>query len=241
MSNTGDEQPRDETDIPGEEETAAAQADAEAAGAEEGADATNAIDPADAEADQDEAADEEGEGVVENFPGAESELVELKDQLLRARAETENVRRRAAREKEDASRYAIANFARDMLSVADNMARALEALPEEDRSGDSPMASLAQGIEMTERELLAAFDRHGIKKIEPMGEKFDHNLHQAMFEMPDDSAAPGTVVQVMQAGYVIADRLLRPAMVGIAKAAAPAADDNETPEEDTGGTVDTSA
>ncbi len=227
MSNTGDEQPRDETDIPGEEETAAAQADAKAAGAE---------------ADQDEATEDEGEDVIENLPGAESQLAELKDQLLRARAETENVRRRAARDKEDASRYAIANFARDMLSVADNMARALEAVPEEDRSGDSPMASLAQGIEMTERELLAALDRHGIKKIEPMGEKFDHNLHQAMFEMPDDSAAPGTVVQVMQAGYVIADRLLRPAMVGVAKAAAAAADaeENETPEEDTGGSVDTS-
>jgi len=94
---------------------------------------------------------------------------------------------------------------------------------------------------MTERELLAALDRHGIKKIEPLGQKFDHNLHQAMFEVPDDSVASGTVVQVMQAGYVIGERLLRPAMVGVAKTApAPAADETETPEENTGGSVDTS-
>lgn len=249
MSDTGDEQARETSDIPEGEatpdngsaaEAGAARADAEAAIS--ASDEEGAIDPADEEAEQDELEGSAEDGEIENFPGAESQLAELKDQLLRALAETENVRRRAAREKEDASRYAIANFARDMLNVSDNMHRALEAVPEEARSGDGAMASLWQGVEMTERELLAALDRHGIKKIEPMGQKFDHNLHQAMFELPDDSVAAGTVVQVMQSGYVIGERLLRPAMVGVAKAgAAPAAEAEEASDENNGDNLDTSA
>ena len=202
-------------------------------------DEADAVDEADEAADEDEEAEEPAE------PSPEEQIAELKDQLLRARAETENVRRRAAREKEDASRYAMANFARDMLGVSDNMHRALDAVPDEARGGDDAMGSLWQGVEMTERELLSALERHGIKRIDPVGEKFDHNLHQAMFEVPGADAEPGTVVQVVQAGYVIGDRLLRPAMVGVAKAA-PATDqsDSEAPEEngnDSGGKVDTSA
>ncbi len=242
MSDTGGESPRDENAEPAPDDgseleaddAAKAQADAErAALGEEDADAVD-------EADEDEEADEADE------PTPEEQIAELKDQLLRARAETENVRRRAAREKEDASRYAMANFARDMLGVSDNMHRALDAVPEDARGGDDAMGSLWQGVEMTERELLAALERHGIKRLDPVGEKFDHTLHQAMFEVPGADAEPGTVVQVVQAGYVIGERLLRPAMVGVAKAA-PAAAENSGDEEqgsndeESGGKIDTSA
>ena len=158
--------------------------------------------------------------------------------MLRALAETENLRRRSTREKEDATKYSIANFARDMLNVGDNMRRAIDAAPEGSGEGDDALASLVQGVEMTERELLATFERHGIKAIEPLGEKFDHNLHQAMFEVPGNDTAPGTVVQVIQAGYVIGERLLRPAMVGVSKAADAAPADGDG---DAGGQVNTSA
>ena len=199
-----------------------------------------------ADVDVDEAADGDNEN-VENFPGAtaatpleaaEQQINELKDQLLRAMAETENLRRRSAREKEDASKYAMANFARDMLNVSDNMRRAIDAAPEGAGEGDDALASLLQGVEMTERELLSTLERHGITKVDPLNEKFDHNLHQAMFEVPDAQNAPGTVVQVVQAGYVIGERLLRPAMVGVSKAAETAASDDSGEQ---GGQVDTSA
>ena len=193
----------------------------------------------------------EGEGEdaqVENFPNAETaaspleaaeqQIADLKDQLLRAMAETQNLRRRSTREKEDATKYSIANFARDMLNVGDNMRRAIDAAPEGAGEGEDAMASLVQGVEMTERELLATLERHGIKAIEPMGEKFDHNLHQAMFEVPDAEKAPGTVVQVIQAGYVIGERLLRPSMVGVSKAAEAAPAEGS---DDAGGQVNTSA
>ena len=196
-------------------------------------------------APSDDNEDDNDGAVVENFPdattpleAAEKQNAELKDQLLRALAETENLRRRSTREKEDATKYSIANFARDMLNVGDNMRRAIDAAPEGSGEGDDAMASLVQGVEMTERELLATFERHGIKAIEPMGEKFDHNLHQAMFEVPDAEHTPGTVVQVIQAGYVIGERLLRPAMVGVSKAGevAPSEGDSEA-----GDQVNTSA
>ena len=133
-------------------------------------------------------------------------------------AETENLRRRAMREREDAGKYAISGFARDMLSVIDNLRRALDSLPDDHRQDES-LAGLISGVEMTERELIAAFERNGIKRIEPLGEKFDHNFHQAMFYAEGTDQPEGTIVEVVQAGYVIADRLLRPAMVGVAKAA----------------------
>ena len=147
----------------------------------------------------------------------EAENAQLKDQLLRALADTENLRRRAEREREDTSKYAVATLAREILSVADNLRRALEAMPAEQAPNDATR-NLLTGVEATERELLSIFERRGIKRIDPMGERFDPNFHQAMFEVPSSGQAPGTVVQVLQPGYIIHDRLLRPALVGVAKA-----------------------
>jgi molecular chaperone GrpE len=146
----------------------------------------------------------------------EAELAEAKDRLLRALAETENVRRRAERERSDAARFGAANFAKDILSVADNLRRAIESVPE-DQGSDELMRTLLQGVAATERELLAALERNGVRRIDPVGERFDHNLHQAMFEVENTGKPAGTVVQVLQPGYVMHDRLLRPALVGIAK------------------------
>jgi len=147
----------------------------------------------------------------------EAELNETKDQLLRALAETENVRRRMQRERDDTQKYAVAGFAKDLLSAADNLRRAIEALSEAEVT-DPLTRSMLDGVAATERELLGAFERHGLRRIDPKGERFDHNLHQAIFEAERPDAAPGTVVEVLQPGYVLHDRLLRPAMVGVAKA-----------------------
>ncbi len=147
----------------------------------------------------------------------EAEIADLKDKLLRALAESENVRRRAERGKEDAAKYAIANFARELLVVSDNLRRALESIGEGARKEGEALDILAVGVEMTERELLGAFDRCGIKPIDAMGEKFDHNLHEAMFELEDEDKPAGTVLQVMQTGYRLYERLLRPAKVGVSK------------------------
>ncbi|WP_119302621.1 nucleotide exchange factor GrpE [Dongia deserti] len=148
---------------------------------------------------------------------AKQEAAQLKDQVLRALAEAENVRRRAQREREDAAKYAITNFARDVLQVSDNLHRALEAIPQAALASDEALKNLHEGVSATERQLDAALERQQVKRIWPMGEKFDANLHQAMFEVPTTEHQPGTVVQVMQAGYTIHDRLLRPALVGVAK------------------------
>ena len=149
----------------------------------------------------------------------EAELAETKDRLLRALAETENVRRRAQRERDDAQRYAVTNFAKDMVNVADNLRRALESLPDTDAL-DERTRNLLAGVAATERELLAALERHGIRKLEPRaGDRFDHNLHEAMFEVENTGQPAGSIIQVLQPGYQIHDRLLRPAMVGVAKAA----------------------
>jgi molecular chaperone GrpE len=157
-----------------------------------------------------------GNGSEERLAAVEAELAETKDRLLRALAETENVRRRAQRERDDAGRYGAASFAKDVLNVADNLRRALASMPE-DKAVDELTRTLLQGVAATERELLAAFERHGIRRIEPLGERFDHNLHQAILEVENTGRPPGTVVQVLQPGYVMQDRLLRPAMVGVAK------------------------
>lgn len=150
----------------------------------------------------------------------------LKDQLLRALAETENARRRARKDIADARAYAISRFAQDLLGVADNLSRALESIPEERRAEDEAVKAIADGIEMTARELESVLGRHGITRIDPLGEAFDYNLHQALFETADTDKPDGTVVQVAQVGYRIGDRLLRAAMVGVAKGgAAPAPDD----------------
>jgi len=143
---------------------------------------------------------------------------ELKDRALRAAAEMENLRRRTARDVHDARAYAIANFARDMLSVSDNLRRALDAIPAEAKaSEDAGFKALIDGVELTERAMLSGLERHGVKKLEPQGEKFDPNFHQAMFEVQNPDVAPNTVVQVVQPGYSIGERVLRPAMVGVAK------------------------
>ncbi|HEY6632927.1 MAG TPA: nucleotide exchange factor GrpE [Rhizobiaceae bacterium] len=143
---------------------------------------------------------------------------ELKDRALRVAAEMENLRRRTARDVHDARSYAIANFARDMLSVSDNLRRALDAIPEDVKaSGDAGFKSLIEGVEITERAMLTALERHGVKKLQPEGEKFDPNFHQAMFEVPNPDVPANTVVQVVQPGYLIGDRVLRPAMVGVSK------------------------
>ncbi len=146
------------------------------------------------------------------------ESADNKDKLLRALAEMENMRRRTERQVADARDYGITTFARDVLAVADNMSRALAALDQELREKAEPgIKALLDGVELTERELLKVLEKHGVKKFEPTGERFDPNLHQAMFEVPDPSLPTGTVAQVVQAGYMIGERVLRPAMVGVAK------------------------
>jgi len=150
----------------------------------------------------------------------EAELAEAKDRLLRTLAESENQRRRAQRERDDTQRYAAANFAKDLLDVADNLGRALASVSANDVR-DERLKSLLEGVAATERALLAAFERNGIKRIEPrLGDRFDFNLHQAMFEVENSGRPAGAVVQVLQPGYQMHDRLLRPALVGVAKAEA---------------------
>ncbi len=150
-------------------------------------------------------------------PSVEDQIAELRDRLLRAMAELDNTRKRAERDRQEANKYAVTGFARSVLSVADNLRRAIESVSDDEQENET-IKSLLAGIEMTERELLKVFEQQGIKSIDPLGEKFDHNFHQAMFEVDTSGQPPGTIVQVMEPGYVIADRLLRPAMVGIAKA-----------------------
>ncbi len=149
--------------------------------------------------------------------GEDSEAQQLKDQLIRTLAELENTRKRAERDIAHARKFAITDFARDLLSASDNLRRAVESAPEDRDELDITLKNLVIGVEMTEKEMLGVFEKHGIRKIDPMGEKFDYNLHQAMFEVPDAKTEPGIVVQVMQPGYVLQDRLLRAAMVGVSK------------------------
>lgn len=161
---------------------------------------------------------------------ARREAAEYKDKLLRTLAEMENLRKRTEREVVDARVYGIAGFAREVLAVADNMHRALEAIgPELREHADAKVKSLIEGVELTERELMKALEKSGVKKFSPLGEKFDPNVHQAMFEMDNPEVPPGHVAQVIQAGYMIGDRVLRPALVAVAKAAKatrPANNDN---------------
>jgi molecular chaperone GrpE len=196
-----------EADKPGAGASASAEAKAEASA---GAGAEKA-DPAGGEA--------------KAQPSVEAQLdelaqknAELNDRLLRLAAEMENQRKRGEREVSDTRTYAIAGFARDMLTATDSLSRALMMLPAEARDGaDGALKSLIDGIELTEREMQRLLAKHGVKPIEAEGEKFDPHKHQAMFEVPDPSRPEGTVVQVVQAGYSIGERVLRPAMVGVAK------------------------
>jgi molecular chaperone GrpE len=170
----------------------------------------------------------------------EAEVASLKDQLLRAMAETENVRRRAQREREDTLKYAAVPVIKDVLAVADNLQRALDSVPEELVADNEQMKNLRLGVEMTHKELQSVFERHGIRTISPLGERLDPHLHEALYEVEDPSKPAGTVVQIVQAGYRLHDRLLRAARVGISKGgpkpgAAPAG------ESKPGDTVDTEA
>jgi molecular chaperone GrpE len=159
----------------------------------------------------------------------EAEVAKYKDQWIRAAAETENVRKRGERDREEISKYAVSGFARDMVSVLENLKRAVESIPEEARKEGGLLSTMAEGVDLTLQELLGIFDKYQIKRIDPMGQKFDHNLHQAVVQVERDDVPPGTVIQVVQAGYTIHDRLLRPAMVAVSK-------QGETPKQ-----VDTTA
>ena len=177
-----------------------------------------------------------------------AENTELKDKLLRLAAEMENLRKRTEREIADTRNYAISGFARDMLTVTDNLSRALTAVPEEIReSADDNVKSLIDGIEMTERETYRLLQKHGVEPIAAEGEKFDPHWHQAVFEIPNPDVAEGTILQVMQAGFAIGSRVLRPSMVGVSKGgpkAAPAeaaADEADAPAPDFGGEIDKEA
>lgn len=156
------------------------------------------------------------EAAADPVAALEAERNELKDRLLRTLAEMENLRRRTQREITDAKTYAVTAFARDMLTVADNIARALESAPAD---AEGPAKAFLDGVALTERDLLKTLERHGVKKLEPEGQKFDPNMHQAMFEVPDETKPSGTVTTVVQAGYAIGERCLRPAMVGVSKGA----------------------
>jgi molecular chaperone GrpE len=178
-------------------------------------------------------ADQAGAAEADPVQKLAREASDMKDRLLRTLAEMENLRRRTEREIADSRTYAVASFARDILGVADNMARALQAPAAELRQRADPgVKALLDGVELTERELLKVLEKHGVRKFEPHGEKFDPNLHQAMYEVPDPALPAGTVAHVVQAGYMIGDRMLRPALVAVAKGgpkpavAAPSANDN---------------
>jgi molecular chaperone GrpE len=184
------------------------------------------------------AADQTSQASAE--PDAAAAAAELKDRLLRTLADMENLRKRTAREVADAELRGITSFARDMLGVADNMRRALDAVtPEVRSSAQGAVTALIEGVELTERELLKALEKNRVRQFAPQGEKFDPNLHQAIFEVPDASVPAGHVVQVVQPGYLIGDRVLRPALVGVSKGGAKAApassagnDNVKTPAQD---------
>ena len=157
-----------------------------------------------------------------------AENSQLKDRVLRTLAEMENLRRRTDREVSDAKIYGVTSFARDMLTVVDNLSRALEHLPAEARaSAEASIRSMIEGVELTARDLEAVLGRHGVKKLDPKGQKFDPNLHQAIFEAPDETVPAGAVSQVVQSGWTIGDRVLRPAMVGVSKGGPKAAPKQE--------------
>ena len=152
----------------------------------------------------------------------EAEVASLKDQLLRALAETENLRRRSQREREDAVKFAAASLVKDLLVVPDNLRRAIESVDQKAVAGNEVLQNLIKGVELTEKELLGVFEKYNIIKLEPLGERFDAHFHQAVMEVPDTSQPNGTVVQVLQTGYRYHDRLLRAAMVGVSKGGKPA-------------------
>ncbi|TAK46744.1 MAG: nucleotide exchange factor GrpE [Xanthobacteraceae bacterium] len=164
---------------------------------------------------------------------AQLEAAGYKDKLLRTLAEMENLRKRTEREVADARSYGIAAFARDMLDVADNMRRALDAVPAEARTaGDAGLTALIEGVELTERALIKALEKNGVRKFDPSGEKFNPNLHQAMYEVPDPAVPAGAVAHVVQAGFMLGERMLRPALVGVSKGAVKSAPAGNADDDD---------
>lgn len=147
----------------------------------------------------------------------QAENAEMKDRVLRTLAEMENLRRRTEKEVSDARAYGATKLAQDMLALADNLRRAIDNVPADSRAEDGPLKTLTEGLELTERDFLSRLARHGVKKLEPKGQKFDPNMHEALFEVPDPSVPNGTVVQVVEDGYSIGERCLRPAKVGVAR------------------------
>ena len=189
--------------------------------------AENGAETSATESAEGEAAERDAFAVIEALNAENSEL---KDRVLRTLAEMENLRRRTEREVADAKTYGVTGFARDMLSVVDNLARALEHLPEEARQNADPhLQSMIEGVELTARDLEAVLGRDGVRKLDPKGQKFDPNFHQAIFEAPDETVPAGTVSQVVQSGWTIGDRVLRPAMVGVSKGGPKAAPKGEPP------------
>lgn len=165
-----------------------------------------------------EMSDAEPSAELDPLAALAADIEDLRDQRLRLAAEMENLRRRTARDVKDAKAYAISGFARDMLQVSDNLRRALDAVPEQaEGATDNGLRTLIEGVELTERAMLSALERHGVHKVEPKGQKFDPNFHQAMYEVPNPDLPNNTVIDVVQPGYVIGDRMLRPAMVGVSK------------------------
>lgn len=187
--------------------------------------------------------DEQNSSDNQRIQDLESELAQMKDQLLRAVAEQENTSRRSRKEREDANKYAISNFAKDLLDVSDNLRRAIDATPDDLIEQEPRLNNLVEGIKATERELMKCFEKYGIVKIEPQEEQFDPNFHEVMVEIPSAEKEPGTILQVMETGYSIHDRLLRPARVGVAKEAPPeqtqAGSENSAADKDPGSTIDT--
>ena len=183
----------------------------------------------------------DGEGAVDPVEALRSENAEMKDRVLRTMAEMENLRRRTEKEVRESRQYSVANFARDMLGVSDNLRRALDAISDDARaSADEAMRVLIEGVELTEREMINQLEKHGVKKLNPEGERFDPNFHQAMFEVPNTEVPNNTVVQVVQAGYIIGDRVLRLAMVGVSKGG-PKERKPDAPQAEPGATVDKTA
>jgi len=181
-------------------------------------------DPREANEDQAKPASPETPGPTDANQKPEGDLesllaenADMRDRLLRTMADMENLRRRTEREKEDTARYAISNFARDVLTLGDNLRRVIEHVPADAASGDPALKNFLEGVELTERELLNMMEKHGVAKLEPLGQRFDPNQQQAMYEVPSTDVPDGTVVEVMQAGYTIGDRVLRPALVAVSK------------------------
>jgi molecular chaperone GrpE len=236
MNDTPNDEPEDGLD---KKQDAASQQDKETSSADAAGDnaaGDNASGDQNPYADiaaEDHSADSSGDinidDILDPLSALQSERDDLKDQLLRAVAEMENTRRRAERDVSQSRKYGHTGFARDLLSVVENLSRAVEVLPEERDHLDDTMKNLVIGVEMISRELANVLERHGITRIMPLGEKFDPSRHQAMFEVPTTEAEPGNIAQVAQSGWMLHDRLLTPAMVGVAKAPAePAAETDET-------------